>query len=193
MENHKQPAAVVFLADGLEECEGLIAVDLLRRGGVNVITASISDSKTIVSSHGITLQADQLAGGISYENVDMIILPGGYKGTLNLSKSSLVAEKVKAFAADPAKQVAAICAAPSVLGDLGVLEGKKATCYPGWEDHLRGAVVTGQPVVEDGRIVTGNGLGAAIPFALTLLRRLMGQEKAEEIRRKIQYPFAVSI
>ena len=122
--------AVMFLADSLEECEGLIVVDLLRRGGVEVTTASIKDyeteGKTIHSSHGITFEADALASELSYEDFDIVILPGGYNGTMNLSKSELVAEVLKNYAADESKLVSAICAAPSILGDLGLLEGKQA-------------------------------------------------------------------
>lgn len=184
--------ALMLIADGLEECEGLIVVDLLRRGGVEVTTASIKEGTTILSSHGITFETD--CSALALENwmgFDAVILPGGHGGTMNLKASPLVAEILKAYAADESKLVTAICAAPSILGDLGLLEGKRATCFPGFESHLKGAEYTAEPVTEDGRFVTGNGLGAAIPFGLHILSRLEGPEIAEEIRQKIQYPFAI--
>lgn len=181
--------AVMFLADGLEECEALIVVDILRRGGVEVKTASIMEGKTIHSSHGIIFEADTKASKPDYSEYDMVILPGGLKGTQNLAKSAVASKVLKDYAADETKLVAAICAAPSILGDLGLLQGKKATCFPGFEQHLNGAEYTAEPVTEDGRFITGKGMGAAIPFGLHLLARLEGAEKAEEIRQKIQYPF----
>ena len=166
-------------------------MDLLRRGGVEVVTASIMEEKQIHSSHDILFKADKKAEKLDLNAFDMVILPGGHLGTQNLAASQVVADTVRRYAADESKLVAAICAAPSILGDLGLLEGKKATCFPGFEQHLQGAEYTGLPVTEDGRFITGNGMGAAIPFGLHLLARLEGAEKAEEIRQKIQYPFAI--
>lgn len=183
--------ACVFLANGLEECEGLVTIDILRRAGVEVTTASIHEDKLISSSHNISFYADVLAAELDMAQFDMVVLPGGLGGTNHLAASSFVAETVKAFAADESKLVAAVCAAPSVLGMLGLLQGKKATCYPGFEDKLLGAEATGEPVVEDGNIITGKGLGATIPFALHLAARLEGAEKAEEIRQQIMYPFEI--
>ena len=183
--------ACVFLANGLEECEGLVTIDILRRAGVEVTTASIHEDKLIQSSHNISFYADALAGELDLSQFNMVVLPGGLGGTNNLAASALVAETVKAYAADENKLVAAVCAAPSVLGMLGLLQGKKATCYPGFEEKLLGAEATGEPVVEDGNIITGKGLGATIPFALHLAARLEGTEKAEEIRQQIMYPFEI--
>lgn len=183
--------ACVFLANGLEECEGLVTIDILRRAGVEVTTASIHEDKLISSSHNISFYADALASELDMVQFDMVVLPGGLGGTNNLAASALVAETVKAFAADETKLVAAVCAAPSVLGMLGLLQGKKATCYPGFEEKLLGAEATGEPVVEDGNIITGKGLGATIPFALHLVARLEGAGKAEEIRQQIMYPFEI--
>lgn len=181
--------AVVFFADGLEECEGMIVVDILRRGGVKVTVASISGNLTVHTSHGMTVLADELADNVDFARADMIVLPGGYKGTLNLAASRKVADVARAFASDPKKYIAAICAAPSVLGDLGLLKGHRATCYPGWEDHLQGAQVTHEALTEDGHVITANGLGAAIPFALRLLKILEGKDVSEKIRQGIQYPY----
>lgn len=181
----------VFLANGLEECEGLITIDILRRAGVEVTTASIHEERMLESSHGIRFEADALASDLCYDAFDMVVLPGGLGGTQNLAASPLVAQVASQFAQQQDKQVAAICAAPSVLGELGLLKGRRATCYPGFEAKLLGAEATGEAVTEDGNIVTGRGLGAAIPFALHLVSRLLGSEKAEEIRRQIEYPFEI--
>ncbi len=180
--------ALVFLANGLEECEGLITIDLLRRAGVEVTTASIHDTTTICSSHKIIFEADALARDLDLDAFDLVFLPGGLVGTKNLSESDLVKETARKQLAS-GKLLAAICAAPSVLGQMHLLEGKKATCYPGFETQLFGAEYTAATVTEDGNIITGKGMGATIPFALHLIARLEGQEKAVEIRDKIVYPF----
>lgn len=174
---------IVFLADGLEECEGLLVVDLLRRAGVEVTTASINGEKTIRSSHGITLMADITAEEADYEEADMIVLPGGKRGTENLSSNDLVKKQCLAFA--EAKKAAAICAAPSIFAMLGLLEGKKATVHPGFEDKMYGAVLTHAPVTVDGNLTTGQALGAAIPFSLELIRQLEGEQAAEKVAKAI--------
>lgn len=122
--------AVVFLADGFEECEGLLAVDLLRRAGCAVDTASISKQRQIISSHGVCLMADALADEVDFSDVDMIVLPGGMPGTSHLAGSSVVAAQCRAFAADPHKWVAAICAAPSVLASLGLCRAEMPPATP---------------------------------------------------------------
>ena len=177
---------VVFLADGFEECEGLLAVDLLRRAGINVITASVMGRREILSSHQVTLLADALAEEVDYQAADMLVLPGGMPGTLRLGESPTVRDQCAAFARD--RTVAAICAAPSVLAGLGLLEGKRATCHPAFEDKMAGAAVTRESVTTDGNLITGQGLGAAIPFALELVGRLAGREEAERIASAICWP-----
>lgn len=179
--------AVIFFADGFEECEGLLCVDILRRAGCQVITASISRQRQVISSHNISLMTDMLAGNIDFTDVDMIILPGGMPGTSRLAASSVVTAQCRAFAADPGKWVAAICAAPSVLAEQGLLQGKQATCHPQFEWKLSSAQITRQGVTVDGNIITGQGLGAAIPFALELAARLAGTAAAENIREAICY------
>ena len=174
---------IVFLADGLEECEGLIVVDLLRRAGIHVITASITGRKDIRSSHGITFYADALVEEVDYSTADMIVLPGGKEGTQNLAASPIVKEQCLSFAAD--RYVSAICAAPSVLASHGLLEGRKATCHPDFEPRMRGAVLTHDSVSVSGRIVTGQGLGAAIPFSLELIRTLLDEQTAQRIAEAI--------
>ena len=160
--------ACVFLANGLEECEGLVTIDILRRAGVEVTTASIHEDKLISSSHNISFYADALANGLDMAQFDMVVLPGGLGGTNNLAASALVAETVKAFAADETKLVAAVCAAPSVLGMLGLLQGKKATCYPGFENHFCGGQYTGDYVTVCENIITGKGAGAAMLFGAAI-------------------------
>ena len=175
--------AVVFLADGFEECEGLLVVDLLRRAGIHVITASVMGRKEILSSHQVTLLADACAEEVDFRNADVVVLPGGMPGTTHLGENSIVRKQCTAFAAD--KYVAAICAAPSVLAGLGLLVGKHATCHPAVEEKLSGAIVTGEPVTVDGNIITGQGLGAGIPFALKLVEILTGKETADRIAAAI--------
>ena len=175
--------AIVFLANGFEECEGLLVVDLLRRGGTEVTTASITGSTTVVSSHGVRLFADTVAEEADYEAADIVILPGGLKGTEHLAACDFVKQKCVEFAAG--KKVAAICAAPSILASLGLLDGKEATVHPHFEEKMPGAILThGQVAVAD-NITTGQALGAAIPFALELLHQLEGDEKVEKVRKGI--------
>lgn len=176
----------VFLADGFEECEGLVVVDILRRAGAEVTTASIMGRREVTGSHHITVQADALAEALALDEFEMLVLPGGMPGTTHLDGCALVTDAAQRFAA-AGKRVAAICAAPSVLGRLGLLEGRKATCYPGFEPKLTGAAITGGEVAVDGTITTGQGLGAAIPFALELAAQLMGQEAADHVREGIVY------
>ena len=177
---------VVFLADGFEECEGLLVVDLLRRAGLKTVMASVMGRRTVDSSRHIPITADTLAEAVDYEKVRLIVLPGGRLGTENLDKSKLVKEKCLEFARD--KAVAAICAAPSILAALGLLEGKKATCHPDFEDQMRGAFLTGESVSADRNIITGRGLGATIEFALEIIRKFAGTDMAEKIKKDICYP-----
>ena len=178
--------AVVFFADGTEECEALLVVDLLRRAKVEVIVASAMGRRELVSSHKIPLTADALAEEVDYSDVDMVVLPGGIPGTPNLAANKTVTETCAAFAKS-GRKVAAICAAPSILASLGLLEGRNATAHAGFQDQLAGAIVHDEEVVVDGNITTSYGLGGAIPFALELVRQLAGQAEAERIRNAIAY------
>ncbi len=176
----------VFIAEGFEEVEGLTVVDLLRRAGQKVIMASISGEKTVIGSHKIPVIADELAEEVDFSQVDMLVLPGGVKGTENLEAHPIVQKEIRAFSGE-GKYVAAICAAPSILGKAGLLVGKRATSYPSYEKYLEGAHVAGNPVEADGNIITGQGLGAAIAFGLALIEALDSREKAAEIAEKIVY------
>ena len=177
--------AVVFFAPGQEECEGLLCVDLLRRAGVEVQVCAVNDDRTVTCSHGTRLVCDALAADAD-ATADAVILPGGIPGTPNLAASEAVCETVRAFHA-AGKLVAAICAAPTVLGGLGLLQGRRATCYPGCEGDLGGAEAVDADAVRDGNIITGRALGAAIPFALEIIAYLEGDERAEKIRNAIVY------
>lgn len=177
--------AIVFLGDGFEECEALITVDILRRAGIETVMASVMGRRQVESSRQIKVTADAMAADVDYGTADLIVLPGGRLGVENLSASEIVTEKCREFAAD--KHVAAICAAPSLLASLGLLEGKKATCHPDFEGHMAGAGLTGESVVTDGNIITGQGLGASFDFAFELVRIFAGAEKVAQIKKAICY------
>lgn len=175
----------MFLADGFEETEALAPLDILRRGGVEVQTVGVTGGY-VTGAHGITVKADILPPIALKDNTEAVILPGGGVGTQNLDASVLVKEAVQ-NAYSSGKLICAICAAPSVLGKMGLLRGKKATCYPGFEKYLDGAELSEANVAESGNVITANGMGAALDFGFAVLARLRGADKAEEVKRQIQY------
>lgn len=177
---------VVFLADGCEEVEALTPIDVLRRGGVNVVGVSISNGKMIKGSHGINFMADEVFENIDFNDVDMVVLPGGLGGRNNLMAHSGVVDVCKKFN-DEGKFVTSICASPSVLGENGILNGKKAICYPGFESQLKGAIVTDEDVVEDGNIITSKGPGTALAFSLKLLKTIAGKEVSDKVAQGMLY------
>ena len=174
----------VFLAEGFEEMEALAPIDLLRRVGVPVCTVGLGGT-LIRGAHGVCFTADCEAQGRNFSDAQAVILPGGMPGSSNLDQSSVVEDCLKQ-AADKGAVIAAICAAPLVLGHKGLLQGKKATCFPGFEQELLGAVYTGAPVGQDGNIITARGAGVALDFALTLVAALKGEETARELRESLQ-------
>lgn len=176
---------VMFLADGFEECEALIVVDILRRAGIEVVMASIMGKLEVLSSRKITIMADALAEEVDYEGFDMIILPGGRRGKENLSKSDIVREKCLEFA--DKKYIAAICASPTIFAELGLLEGKKATCHPDFSDKLPEGSYTDEHVTVSGNIIMGQALGATFEFAFEIVRRLIGEEPVDKIKKAICY------
>lgn len=176
----------VFLADGFEEVEGLTVVDLLRRAGAMVTTVSMTEDYTVHGAHGIDVIADQIFADTDFEETDMLVLPGGMPGTLSLAKHEGLGELLAEFD-EKNKYIAAICAAPSILGKYGMLEGKKATSHPSKENELPGAFVVHEPVVNAGNIITSRGVGTAIEFSLELVRILFDSAQAEEISRAIVY------
>lgn len=179
---------IIFLANGYEEIEGLTVVDLLRRANINITMVSITGDRHVTGSHGITTVADSLFEETEYFDTDMLVLPGGMPGTTNLINHTGLDQLLKEFA-EKGKQLAAICAAPRVLGEKGLLSGKKATCYPGNENALLGANVLSAAVVTDGNITTSKGMGTAIDFSLSLIKSLKSAEEAQRIAEAIQYPY----
>ena len=178
--------AAVFFGTGYEEIEALTVVDILRRAGIETLMVSVTDQQHVEGSHGIMVEMDMLVSEVDYEKLDVIVLPGGMPGTKNLEACEVLMEQVDAFAAQ-GKLVAAICAAPSILGHRGILKGKKACSYPTFESHLEGAQVLQQLAVTDGNIITGRGMGAAIPFGLAILEKLQGEEAAQKMAETIVY------
>ena len=176
----------VFLADGTEEVEALTAIDLLRRAKVDVVTVSVMDRKHIISSHNIGIVADEVFGTSDYMDGDMVVLPGGMPGTVNLREHEGLKDVLFSYQ-EAGKYLAAICAAPTVFGCNGMLQGKNAVCYPGFEEQLTGATILNQGVVTDGQFITSKGLGTAIDFSLELIRLLVDDECAQQISKAIQY------
>ena len=174
-----------FLADGFEEIEALCPLDLCRRVGIEAKTVSITDKNTVTGSHGITVTAD-LNKNDALGAFDMIVLPGGMPGTTNLGESPLV-EKAILTALEKDAYIAAICAAPMVLGRRGLLRGKEAICFPGFEKYLDGATVSDKKVVLDGRILTGAGMGVSHDFGLKIVEIFKGKDAADELCRAVLY------
>lgn len=175
-----------FLADGSEEVEALAVVDVLMRGGQEVKLVSVTGKKDIISAHHIKIETDYNFSEINCQDADILFIPGGMPGTRNLAAHEGLCNALKE-AVSSGKRVAAICAAPSVLGGLGLLDGKKATCYPGFEKELKGAEYTKQGVVTDGLITTARGLGYALDLGVELLKLLTDEVHAREIKDSIQY------
>ena len=174
----------VFLADGFEETEALVPVDILRRCGVDVVTVGVG-KKTVTSSHKIPVIADITDTQATTGNLHAVILPGGMPGTLNLEKNQTV-QQYLSYANSKELFICAICAAPSILGHNGMLTGLKATCFPGFEKDLLGAEVKSDLAVADGRFITGKGAGAAMEFALLIAENLCGKEVSEKTRKSLQ-------
>lgn len=171
----------LHLAKGFEEIEAITTVDVLRRAGLNVKLVSIMDKKEVTGAWGTTIAADLLFDEVDYESGNMIILPGGMEGTENLSEHVGLANEIRSYY-NNGKWLCAICAAPMVLGKVGVLRGKVATCYPGCEDALDGAKVNEERVVVDGKIITGKGPGASFDFALKIVELLKGIDTVKKLK-----------
>ena len=176
----------IFLADGFEDIEGLTVVDLMRRAGITITTVSIKNTKQITTSHGITMFTDQTFVETDFTDADMLVLPGGQPGTTNLGAFAPLTDLLKNFYNNGGK-IAAICAAPTVFAQIGLLHGKKATAYPSCMDGLGDAVRLEDNVVVDGNITTSRGLGTAIDFSLSLISQFLGQEKADQIAESVVY------
>lgn len=177
---------LICMADGCEEVEALTTVDLVRRAGIQMDMVSITNHMEISGAHGIEIKADAFFNEISLDEYDGIVLPGGMPGTNYLKEDKRVIEAVKSFAKEK-KLVAAICAAPTVLGFAGVLEGKDATCYPGMEDGLTGANVKYDEVVKCENIITSRGVGTAIAFGLAIVSYFTDENTAKSLGKSIVY------
>lgn len=176
----------VLLADGFEEIEALTAVDMLRRARIYVDTVSVADDYIVHGAHGINVQTEDLFDEVNFAEFDMLVLPGGMPGTVNLEEHEGVRGVIQDFY-ESGRFVGAICAAPGILGGMGLLKGRRAACYPSVEEKLSGAVIAKVPVVQDGTIITSRGMGTAIDFSLKLIEVLTDKTKADEIAASIVY------
>lgn len=176
----------MFFAKGYEEVEALTVVDICRRLGLDIDMVSVTEETGVESSHGVVVQMDKTFSQADFDAYDMLLLPGGMPGTRNLEAHEGLMAQIDAFyAAD--KYIGAICAAPSIFGHRGMLKGRKACCFPGFESHLEGATVTAGPVEIDGHVITSRGMGTAIDFGLAVAGIFCGQEKTAELAEKIVY------
>lgn len=176
----------IFLADGFEEVEGLTVVDIARRAGIDAVMVSITGKKMVEGAHGIGVSADILFDEHEFLDADMLVLPGGMPGTNALMEHEALRNLLIEFD-NKKKNIAAICAAPSIFGMNGLLKGKNAACYPGFENKLIKANVCYDNVVEDGHIITSRGMGTAIEFSLAIVTKLIGKEAADNLAKAIVY------
>ncbi len=175
----------LFLANGFEECEAITPLDILRRANIDIKTVGIG-SNSITGSHDITINCDAVNKDLNFDNLEGIILPGGIPGTPNLEKDKTVQSAID-YCADNGLLICAICAAPSILGHKGMLHGKKATCYPGFEKELLGAEILNEKAVLDKNIITARGAGAASEFGFKILAYLKGEETANQIKSSMKF------
>ena len=174
----------IFLADGFEELEAIAPIDIFRRAEIEVTVVSISNDKMVRGAHGIHVLADCLFSETDFRMNDLLYLPGGMPGTRNLGEHEGLKELLLKQAGEK-KKIAAICAAPSILGKLGLLNGMEAVCFPGFEDQLTGAKLSENKIVESGNISTAKGAGVAVQFAIKLVELLKGKNSADEIATQI--------
>lgn len=176
---------IILLADGFEECEALTPADVLRRAGAKVSLVAVKDKEVVEGAHGIRVLADALIDSLDGTVPDALLLPGGLKGTEALGASKQVKALIeKSVEAD--KYVAAICAAPSVLGKMGYLDGRKMACYPGFEKYMERADKTGNKVEVDGKFITAEGMGVSLEFALKITELLFGADVSDDIAEQIR-------
>ncbi len=174
----------MYFAQGFEETEAIASLDVIRRAGIDIFTVGVG-SKKITGAHNITVECDLDTEEATFTGLEGIILPGGMPGTLNLERSERVCDALD-FCFTNSKLIAAICAAPSIPGKLGMLEGKKAVCYPGFEEYLKGAEVPGDYVVTDGNFITARGMGSAVEFGLSIAAFFKGAEFADKLRNTLE-------
>ncbi len=176
----------IFFAEGYEEIEALTVVDICRRCKLDIDMVSVTEDRTVTGSHGICVGMDKVLSELDFAAYDMIILPGGMPGTKNLEACETLMAQVDAFY-ESGKYIGAICAAPSIFGHRGILKGRNACCYPGFESHLEGATATAGPVEISGNVITSRGMGTAIDFALAIVEVFCGAEQAEDMAKAIIY------
>lgn len=174
----------VHLANGFEEIEAITVIDVLRRAKISVDVISVTGKLDVVGAHNIIVYCDELINNIDYDNCDMIVLPGGMPGTLNLQNHQGLIKVIRDFN-DNKKWIAAICAAPKILGNMGILNGIEATCYPGFEEELEGAIISKQSVVQQDHIITSRGPGTALEFSLKLVELLLDKVTAVDLKEKM--------
>jgi 4-methyl-5(b-hydroxyethyl)-thiazole monophosphate biosynthesis len=172
----------IHLAEGFEEIEAITIIDVLRRAGLKVISVSVTGNRMVTGSHRIEIKADQLFEEVDYSAGEMIILPGGMPGSKNLNEHEGLKQQIIDYQRR-GKYLAAICAAPIVFGNLGILKGKRVVCYPGYEAHLIGAEVLSNSYMVDNNIITGRGAGVALQFSLEIVTILKGEESAIQLRK----------
>ena len=178
---------LIFMADGVEEVEALTVVDLLRRQKCDIDMVTINDSRLVTGSHNIMLSADKSITEADISSYDVLVIPGGLKGTANLKQEPVVLNTIRDFDA-AGKLICAICAGPTVLAAAGITEGRRISSYPGTENDLNGGITQGEAEVSvDSNMITSRGLGTAIPFSLSIIEYLFGKEASEEMRKKIVY------
>lgn len=175
-----------FLATGFEEVEALAPVDILRRGGIEIKTVSITGDLVVESAHGVGIRADLLFDEADLASADLLMLPGGLPGATNLNDHEGLRRALTEHNAR-GRRIAAICAAPLVLGGLGLLEGRRATCYPGFEKYMTGATYTAELFTTDGNITTGRGPAAVLPYSYAILEQLAGADTAKAVRDGMIY------
>jgi len=174
----------VHLADGFEEIEAVSIIDVLRRADLDVLVVSVTGKPEVSGAHQLKVIADVLFEQVNYDEISMIVLPGGMPGAKNLDAHEGIKMRIQEFNASN-KPLAAICAAPLVYGNLGILEGKQAVCYPGFENYLKGAEVLSIPVVESENIITGRGVGTALEFALKIVEKMVSADKADLLKTQL--------
>lgn len=178
----------VFLANGFEDIEALAPIDIMRRAGLKVETVSITDEIVVTSAHGVGFVADRTLAEIDFDDAELMFLPGGMPGATNLDECQPLREGLMQHY-KAGRPIAAICAAPLVLGHLGILHGRRATCYPGFETELKGADYTASLVEQDGQFITGKGPGAAMELGYVLVERLKDKQTADALREGMMYNF----
>lgn len=174
----------MFFADGFEEVEAIATLDVIRRGGIEIKSVGVN-GKEITGSHGITVVCDTVIGDLSFENLSGIILPGGMPGTTNLMEDSVVNDFID-YCSEKGLFICAICAAPMILGRKGLLEGKEAICFPGFEDELKGAIISDSFICKSSNIITAKGMGSAVNFGLEIVKAIKGDEFSDNLRATLQ-------